>query len=113
MNIRMNLKPIRRGDTWGMTLKFYQDANKETPIDVSSFTFKLMAKNSSGATQFTWNNVDFALQTNTNERRINLTSVTTASYNLGEFSYDLQIQTVSGTYTYMVGYIQVQEQITA
>lgn len=113
MNINMNLRPIRKGDTWAMTLKFYEDQAKTLPINVTAFTFKLMAKNGFGVTQFTWNNVDFALQSNDNERRINLTSATTESYAAGEYSYDLQVTTTSGTYTYMLGYIQVQNQITS
>jgi hypothetical protein len=96
-----------------MTLKFYEDQDRTLPINVSSFTFKLMAKNSTGVTQFTFTNVDFALQANTNERKITLTSATTTSYPLGEFAYDLQVTTPTGNYTYMVGYIQVQEQITS
>lgn len=113
MNINMNLKPIRRGDTWAMTLKFFEDIDRTIPIDVSAFDFKLMAKNASGVTQFTWTNIDFALQSNTNERRVNITSPTTTSYNLGEFKYDLQITTASGVYTYMTGYVQVIDQITS
>lgn len=108
-----NLKPIRRGDTWSMRLKFYEDADKATPIDVAAYSFKLIAKNDAGAVQFTWNNVDFALTTETYERVLTLTSATTASYNLGEFKYDLQVTTNSGIYTYWSGYVRVIEQITS
>ena len=107
-----NLKQIRKGDTWNLNLKFYQDECETTPIDVSTWTFKLMAKNSAGVTQFTWNNADFIVG-DTNERSVILSSVTTATYNVGEYAYDLQVTNPSGTFTYMNGYVQVIDQITS
>ena len=107
-----NLKPIRRGDTWNMNLMFYSDECETTPIDVSTWTFKLMAKNSAGVTQFTLVNADFVVGA-TNERSVTLVSVTTATYSVGEFAYDLQVTNPSGTFTYMNGYVQVLDQITS
>jgi hypothetical protein len=107
-----NLKPIRRGDTWNMNLTFYSDECETTPINVSTWTFKLMAKNSAGVTQFTLNNADFVVGA-TNERSVTLSSVTTATYNVGEFAYDLQVTNPSGTFTYMNGFVQVLDQITS
>lgn len=107
-----NLKQIRKGDTWNLNLKFYQDECETTPIDVSTWTFKLMAKNSAGVTQFTWSNADFIVG-DTNERSVILSSVTTATYNVGEYAYDLQVTNPSGTFTYMNGYVQVIDQITS
>ena len=107
-----NLMPIRQGDTYVLPLSFWEDECESTPINVASDTFKLMAKNSAGVTQFTWNNADFVVG-NTNQRTVTLSSVTTASYSQGEFIYDLQVTTISGTYTWMQGYIQVQSQITS
>ena len=107
-----NLKQIRKGDTWNLNLKFYQDECETTPIDVSTWTFKLMAKNSAAVTQFTWNNADFIVG-DTNERSVILSSVTTATYNVGEYAYDLQVTNPSGTFTYMNGYVQVIDQITS
>ena len=107
-----NLMPIRQGDTYVLPLSFWEDECETTPINVASDTFKLMAKNSAGVTQFTWNNADFVVGEN-NERTVTLSSVTTAGYTQGEFIYDLQVTTVSGTYTWMQGYIQVQSQITS
>jgi len=107
-----NLKPIRKGDTWSMDLKFYEDDCETTSVDVSAWTFKLMAKNSSGVTQFTWTNADFVVG-DPNERTVTLSSVTTATYSAGEFVYDLQVTNPNGTFTYMQGYVQVQDQITS
>jgi hypothetical protein len=107
-----NLKPIRRGDTYNMNLKFYSDECETTPINVSTWTFKLMAKNSAGVTQFTWDNAIFVVG-DTNERSVTLSSVTTATYSVGEFAYDLQVTNPSGTFTYMNGFVQVLDQITS
>ena len=107
-----NLKPIRKGDSWSFNLKFYEDSCETTAIDVSAWTFKLMAKNSAGVTQFTWVNADFVVGA-TNERTVTLSSVATAAYAVGEFAYDLQVTNPSGTFTYMEGYVQVIDQITS
>lgn len=108
-----NIRSIRRGDTWTFPLEFYTDECQETPLDVSTYQFKLMAKNSSGTTQWTWNNADFVQGATTNTRTVTLSNVTTATYPIGEFVYDLQVTTPSGTYTWMAGYISVEDQITS
>lgn len=108
-----NLKNIRRGDTWSMDLKFWSDSCKTTAINVSTWTFKLMAKNSAGATQWTWDNAVFAAGATTNERIVTISPATTATYSVGEYRYDLQVTTATGTYTYMVGFVRVEDQITA
>lgn len=107
-----NLKQIRRGDSWSFNLKFYSDSCETTPIDVSTWTFKLMAKNSAGVTQFTWDNALFVVGA-TNERTVSLSNVATAAYSVGEFAYDMQVTNPSGTFTYMNGYVQVIDQITS
>lgn len=107
-----NLKPIKKGDTWSMNLKFYEDECEQNPINVSTWTFKLMAKNSAGVTQFTWNNAIF-VEGDTNERQVVLSSTTTATYNVGEFAYELQVTNTDGTFTYMNGYVNVEDQITS
>jgi len=108
-----NIKAIRKGDTWSWTLEFYEDECEETPINVSTYQFKLMAKNSSGTTQFTWNNADFVQGASTNIRTVTLSAVTTATYPVGEFVYDLQVTTASGVYTWMAGYVSVENQVTS
>ena len=108
-----NLKTIRRGDTWTMQLDFYEEPCETTPIDVSTWTFKLMAKNSAGITQWTWDNAVFAAGATTNQRIVTLSAVTTATYSVGEFAYDLQVTKADGVFTYMVGFVKVEDQITA
>ena len=107
-----NIRPIRRGDTFVFPLEFYEDECEEIPIDVSTYVFKLQAKNGAGVTQFTWNNADF-VQIATNKRTVTLSAVTTATYVAGEYIYDLQVTIGSAVYTWMQGYINIEEQITS
>jgi hypothetical protein len=107
-----NIKPIKKGDTFVFPLEFYSDECETTAIDVSTYVFKLMAKNSAGVTQFTWNNADF-VSVAVNKRTVTLSAVTTAAYTAGEFVYELQVTTGTGTYTWMQGYVQVESQITS
>lgn len=107
-----NLMPIKKGDTYIIPFEFYSDECESTPIDVSSYVFKLMAKNSAGVTQFTWNNADF-VSVATNKRTVTLSYTTTAGYTAGEFKYELQVDIGTGVYTWMIGYIEVQDQITS
>ena len=107
-----NIRPIRKGDTFIFPLEFYEDECEETPINVSTYIFKLQAKNTAGATIFTWNNADF-VSVATNKRTVTLSSATTAAYTAGEFIYDLQVTIGANVFTWMVGYILVEEQITS
>ena len=107
-----NLRPIKKGDSYSLPLSFWEDECESTAKDVSTYVFKLMAKNSAGATIFTWNDVDF-VQGATNERTVTLSSVATAAYTAGEFNYELQVNTGAGTYTWMQGYVQVLDQVTS
>lgn len=108
-----NLKTIRKGDTWTMSLDFYEEPCETTAIDVSTWVFKLMAKNSAGVTQWTWNDAVFAAGVATNQRLVTLSAVTTATYVVGEFSYDLQVTKADGVFTYMNGFVKVEDQITS
>ena len=107
-----NLPPIRKGDTYVLPLSFWQDDCETTAIDVTTYVFKLMAKNSAGVTQFTWDNASFVVG-EPNQRTVTLSAATTEGYTAGEFSYDLQVTTASGTYTYMAGFVQVNSQTTS
>lgn len=107
-----NLMPIKKGDSYTFPLSFFEDECETTPINVSTYTFKLMAKNSAGTTIFTWNNADF-VQGATNERTVTLSTITTSGYTAGEFNYELQVTTDVGTYTWMQGYVQVLDQVTS
>jgi hypothetical protein len=96
-----------------MDLSFYEEPCETTPIDVSTWTFKLMAKNSAGVTQWTWDNAIFVQGATTNQRIVTLSAVTTATYAVGEYAYDLQVTTGTGVYTYMTGFVIVEDQITS
>ena len=112
MTPEYNLRAIKKGDTYVFPMEFYEDECEETPINVSTYLFKLMAKNSLGTTIFTWNNADF-VSIDTYKRTVTLSAVTTATYTAGEFNYELQVTTDSGIYTWMQGFIAVEDQITS
>ena len=107
----INLKPIKRGDTYIVPFEFYEDECEEIPFDVETYSFKLIARNSDGDAQFTWFDGDFVVD-DYYKRTVTLSSVTTTAYIAGEFVYELQITTDTGIYTWMQGYIEVQSQIT-
>lgn len=112
MTPEYNLRAIKKGDTYVFPMEFYEDECEETPIDVSTYIFKLMAKDSLGTTIFTWNNADF-VSVAINKRTVTLSAVTTATYTVGEFNYELQVTTNNGIYTWMQGFIAVVDQITS
>lgn len=107
-----NMNPIKKGDTWSYSLYFYSDADWTTAENVSTYSFKLMAKNAAGVTQFTWTNSDFIQGIDTNIRTVTLSSATTSAYNSGEFVYELQATIGAVVKTYMQGYIRVYDQTT-
>lgn len=106
------MMPIKKGDTYVVTYEFFSDSCDDEKIDVSTYVFKLMAKDSSGNTIFTWNNSDF-VQIDAYTRRVTLTPVTTAAYTAGEFAYELQVTISTAIYTWITGYVEVQNQITS
>jgi hypothetical protein len=107
-----NMKPIKKGDSWSWSLSFYEEPCETTPIDVSTYVFKLMSKDSAGVTIFTWNDAIFVPDGNFT-RIVSLTPATTAGYTAGEFQYELQVTIGSAQYTWMTGYVLVENQITS
>lgn len=107
-----NMLPIKQGDTYVVTYQFYSDQCESTPLDVSTYSFKLMAKNSAGSTIFTWNNADF-VQIDAYTRRVTLSAATTAGYTAGEFPYELQVTISGAVYTWVNGYVEILTQITS
>ena len=107
-----NLRPIKKGDTWVMTLAFYDDECETTPINVSTYVFKLQAKNATGTIIFEWLDATFA-QIDNFTRRVTLSPTTTNGYTAGEFTYELQVGISTNSYTWMQGYVQVDTQITS
>ena len=107
-----NMAPIKKGDTYVITYSFYEDECESTPLDVSTYSFKLQAKNSAGTTIFTWANADF-VEIDSHTRKVTLSPVTTAAYTAGEFVYELEVTISSNKYTWMQGYVEVQNQVTS
>lgn len=107
-----NLRPIKKGDTWVMTLAFYDDECEATPINVSTYVFKLQAKNATGTVIFEWLDNIF-VQIDNFTRRVTLSPTTTNGYTAGEFTYELQVGISTNSYTWMQGYVQVDTQITS
>jgi len=59
-----------------------------------------------------WLNADFAV-INNYTRKVTLSPATTAGYTAGEFVYELEVTISSNKYTWMQGYIEVQNQVTS
>jgi len=55
----LNMKPIKKGDTYVISYSFYEDQCEDTPLDVSTYSFKLQAKNTSGTVMIEWLNATF------------------------------------------------------
>lgn len=102
-----NLKDIKRGDTYEWELRFWDDEEKTIPIDVSGHSFVFTAKSIAGASVITLSNTDFVQQA-TNIRKVTLSKVTTATYPVGDLSYQLDVTLPDGTvYTWMEGFINI------
>lgn len=108
----LNMKPIKKGDTYVITYSFYEDECETTPLNVSTYSFKLQAKNTSGTVMIEWLNVDFVAENNYT-RKVSLTPTQTAAYTAGEYTYELQVTVSSNQYTWMQGYVEVQSQVTS
>lgn len=109
-----NLKAIKKGDTYVFPMEFYEDECEEVAIDVTNYYFTINAINSLGESVFIWEDVDFEIVA-PNKRLLTLSHIVTASYPVGEFSYELQVQTdtLPEIYeTWMQGFIKVNDQIT-
>jgi hypothetical protein len=107
-----NLQPIKKGDTYELSLSFYEDECETTPIDVSAYVFKLQAKNTSGTVVIEWLDADF-VYVNDYTRKVTLAPATTNGYTAGEYPYDLQVTIGANSYTYLNGYVQVLTQVTS
>lgn len=107
-----NMAPIKKGDTYVITYAFYEDECETTSLDVSTYSFKLQAKNSAGTVMIEWLDADF-VQINNYTRKVTLSPATTAGYTAGEFVYELEVTISSNKYTWMQGYVEVQNQVTS
>jgi hypothetical protein len=107
-----NIQPIKKGDTFTMTFSFWEDKCEGTKLDVSTYSFLLQARNSSGNLIFQWTNTDFVAIDNFT-RRVTLSDTVTAAYTAGEFVYELQVTIGTDKYTWMEGYVQVLNQVAS
>lgn len=112
MTPEYNLAPIKIGDTYVVKFAFYSDECETLPIDVSTYVFTLQAKNNAGVNVINWQDAQF-VPTATYERTVTLTNTQTSALSVGEYRYELQVNTGSGVYTYMQGYIKIVDQITS
>ena len=108
----LNMKPIKKGDTYVVSYSFYEDECEESPIDVSTYSFKLQAKNTSGTVMIEWLNATF-VQIDNHTRKVTLTPTQTAAYTAGEYTYELEVTISTNKYTWMQGYVEVQNQVTS
>ena len=108
----LNMKPIKKGDTYVITYSFYEDECEDTPLDVSTYSFKLQAKNSSGTVMIEWLDAIF-VQIDNHTRKVSLTPVQTATYTAGEYTYELEVTISTNKYTWMQGFVEVQNQVTS
>jgi hypothetical protein len=108
----LNMKPIKKGDTYVITYSFYEDECEDTPLDVSTYSFKLQAKNSSGTVMIEWLDASF-VQIDNHTRKVSLTPVQTATYTAGEYTYELEVTISTNKYTWMQGFVEVQNQVTS
>ena len=108
----LNMKPIKKGDTYVITYSFYEDECEDTPLDVSTYSFKLQAKNTSGTVMIEWLDASF-VQIDNHTRKVSLTPVQTATYTAGEYTYELEVMISTNKYTWMQGFVEVQNQVTS
>lgn len=108
----LNMKPIKKGDTYVITYSFYNDECESDPLDVSTYSFKLQAKDTNGTVMIEWLNAVFT-QINNYTRKVTLTPAQTAAYTAGEYQYELEVTISSNKYTWMQGFVEVQNQVTS
>jgi hypothetical protein len=108
----LNMKPIKKGDTYVITYSFYEDECESTPLNVSTYSFKLQAKNTSGTVMIEWLNADFVSVDNST-RKVSLSPNQTAAYTAGEYTYELEVNISGNKYTWMQGFVEVQNQVTS
>lgn len=102
------MKPIDKGSTWVWTLKFYSDAAKTTPLNVSAYTFNFNVRTTAGASVLALTNTDFAVVT-TNERKVTLSNTATAALTSGTHLYEFTATTGGVVETWDQGTITIEE----
>lgn len=103
----INLKPIKKGATYSFQIKVWTDSTKTTLLDISGYSFALIAKDTTGATVITLTDTDF-VETSSTVRKVTLSKTTTAAYPVGDLYYQLDVTNPDTTSDeWFDGYIQV------
>jgi hypothetical protein len=85
----MNLKAIKKGTTWVLEVKFWEDEARTLPIDVTGHSFEFTAFNSIGAV-ITLDNDDLAVQAS-NHRKATVSAEDTSDYTVQELRWELNV----------------------
>lgn len=103
----INLKPIKKGSTYSFQLKVWTDAAKTTLLNLSAYSFSLVATNAAGMAVIALADVDF-VKTSSTVRTVTLSKATTATYAAGDLYYQLDVTNPDTTSDeWFDGYIQV------
>jgi hypothetical protein len=102
----MNLKRIKKGTTWVLEIKFWEDEEMTVPIDVTGHTFEFTAFNSVGAV-ITLDNDDLEVQDD-NHRKATVSAEDTSAYAVQELRWELNVTLPDATVEeWDCGYINV------
>jgi hypothetical protein len=103
------MKPIDKGTTWVWEMKFYSDAAKTVPLDVSAHLFAWVVKSSSGATVITKADAAFT-QVASNHRKLTLSNTDTAGLTAGIHAWELNVTLPDATVElWQQDYITIEE----
>ena len=102
-----NFKNIKKGDTFRFSVESFSDETETSPIDISGYTFTMVAKYSNGTTAFTKNDAAF-VETTSFKRTVTLSANETNALTAGELSYQIDVVYPDTTaQEWMRGYILV------
>jgi hypothetical protein len=85
-----NFRPIKKGDTYSFTIEAFTDETETTPVDISGYSFAMVATYSGGTNAFTKNNADFVSTTNF-KRTFTLDKTQTEALTVGELYYQIDV----------------------
>jgi hypothetical protein len=91
-----NLPEIKKGSTWSFSIRSWIDKERTQPIDLTQFSFLLIATNAAGATVITLDNNDF-VEVSDEERRVTLSKTETQALPAGELAYQLDVTNSDST----------------
>lgn len=102
-----NLQAIKRGATWSFSIRSWVDKEKTNSLDLTQFSFVLIATNAAGATILSLDDSDF-VQVSDEERRVTLSKTETQALPIGELAYQIDVTNSDTTSDeWMRGYVNV------